>query len=155
MDLSQQKLTKEEWDALEVPIHQEEKVILKMIMDGFTDVNIVENETMSIMNYMKIYENEDFYMDWLFKQYFKETVDKYCKKYDYEFTYSPFVRKLKKIKSSEQIRLRNFDKKLADNKLFIFEYILLDFIKKISKKNDKHSFYFYTMTRILNTKINY
>jgi hypothetical protein len=153
MDLSQQKLTKEEWDALEVPIHQEEKVILKMIIDGFTDVNIVENETMSIMNYMKIYENEDFYMDWLFKQYFKETVDKYCKKYDYEFTYTPFVRKLKKIKSSEQIRLRNFDKKLADNKLFIFEYILLDFIKKISKKNDKHSFYFYTMTRILNTKI--
>ena len=90
MDLSQQKLTKEEWDALEVPIHQEEKVILKMIIDGFTDVNIVENETMSIMNYMKIYENEDFYMDWLFKQYFKETVDKYCKKYDYEFTYTPF-----------------------------------------------------------------
>ena len=153
MDLSQQKLTREEWDALEVPIHKEEQIILKMIIDGFDDVNIVQNETVSIMNYMKIYENEDFYMDWLFKQYFIDTVKTLSKKYDYTFTYKPLVKKIKKVKSSEQIRLSNFDKKLTDNKLFVFEYILLDFIKKLSKNNDKHSFYFYTLTRILNTKI--
>ena len=83
--LRKEKLTKEEWDALEVPIHKEEQIILKMIIDGFDDVNIVENETMSIMNYMKISENIDFYMDWLFKQYFMDIVKSLAKKYDYTF----------------------------------------------------------------------
>lgn len=154
MDLSQQKLTKEEWDALEVPINNEEKVILKMIIDGYENLNIVSNDTKSIISYMKITDDIDFYTDWLYKEYFMSIVEKLRKKYDYKFTYTPIVKKLKKIKSSEQIRIRNFDKKIDDNKLFIFEYILLDFIKKLSKNNDKHSFYFYTLTRLLNSKIN-
>ena len=31
MDLTQQKLTKSEWDFLEVPVNQNEKKILKLI----------------------------------------------------------------------------------------------------------------------------
>ena len=153
MDLSQQKLTKEEWDALEVPINKEEKKILKMIMDGYEDLNIVDNDTKSIMTYMKIIDDIDFYYDCLYKEYFMQQINKLCKKYNYQYDYTPMVKKIKRIKSSEQIRIRNFDKKIEENKLFIFEYILLDFIKKLSKNNDKHSFYFYTLTRLLNSKI--
>ena len=35
MDLRQTKLTKNEWDALEVPVPKQEQVILKMIYEGY------------------------------------------------------------------------------------------------------------------------
>ena len=35
MDLRQERLTAEEWDALEVPISKNEEKILKMIQNGF------------------------------------------------------------------------------------------------------------------------
>ena len=35
MDLTQQKLTKSEWDYLEVPVNSNEKKILKLIYNGY------------------------------------------------------------------------------------------------------------------------
>ncbi len=40
MDLKQRKLTKSEWDAMEVPIVTHEFNIVKLIMSGFDNVNI-------------------------------------------------------------------------------------------------------------------
>ena len=47
MDLRQKRLTAEEWDALEVPVSKDELRILKLIHDGFNNVNITDNDTMS------------------------------------------------------------------------------------------------------------
>ena len=41
MDLNQQKLTKTEWDTTEIPISQEEREILKLIITGYSDVNYI------------------------------------------------------------------------------------------------------------------
>ena len=46
MDLNQQKLTKTEWDTTEIPISSEEKEILKLIIDGYKDVNILYNKNL-------------------------------------------------------------------------------------------------------------
>ena len=46
MDLRQKRLTAEEWDALEVPVSKDELRILKLIHDGFDNVNITDNDTM-------------------------------------------------------------------------------------------------------------
>ena len=54
MDLRQKRLTAEEWDALEVPVSKDELRILKLIHDGFNDVNITDNDTMSLINFVKI-----------------------------------------------------------------------------------------------------
>jgi hypothetical protein len=40
MDLKQTKLTKTEWNNTEVPVSDDEKRVLKLIRDGFKDVNI-------------------------------------------------------------------------------------------------------------------
>ena len=56
MDLAQRKLSKEEWDSLEVPVSQDELRILKLIQDGYDDVNIVYNDTLSLINFIKISE---------------------------------------------------------------------------------------------------
>ena len=49
MDLSQQKLTKKEWDFLEVPVDSKEKRILKLIYEGFNDVDFTYNNSEKIL----------------------------------------------------------------------------------------------------------
>ena len=44
MDLRQQKLTSEEWDALERPVSKEEQRILQMINQGYLNVDILFND---------------------------------------------------------------------------------------------------------------
>ena len=48
MDLKQNKLSKTEWESIEKSVGDDEKKILKMIVDGYTDVNIRFNETKSL-----------------------------------------------------------------------------------------------------------
>ena len=55
MDLNQRKLNKSEWDSIEVPVSEAEKTILKLIINGFSDVNITINNCNSIFT-SKIYD---------------------------------------------------------------------------------------------------
>ena len=60
MDLRQQKLTSEEWDALERPVSKEEQRILQMINQGYNNVDILFNDTQSLINFIKVSENLDY-----------------------------------------------------------------------------------------------
>ena len=42
MNLQQIKLTKEEWQSIEIPVSDKEKEILQLILKGFHDVNLKE-----------------------------------------------------------------------------------------------------------------
>jgi len=53
MDLRQQKLTAEEWDALERPVSKDEHRILEMIQSGYENINILFNDTQSLINFIK------------------------------------------------------------------------------------------------------
>ena len=57
MDLRQQKLTSEEWDALERPVNKEEHSILQMINQCTLNVDILINDTKSLINFIKLSEN--------------------------------------------------------------------------------------------------
>ena len=54
MDLIQRKLTKSEWEGIEVPVSDDEKEILKLIKSGYNNVNIRYNNNPSLIGYMKI-----------------------------------------------------------------------------------------------------
>ena len=63
MDLTQSKLTRTEWDNIEIPVSTEEQEILSLIMEGFHDLNITKNKTMSLFSFIKMEktkENEYF-----------------------------------------------------------------------------------------------
>ena len=47
MDLTQRKLSKSEWNSIEMPVSKDEEAILKLITSGFADVNIRTNNTNS------------------------------------------------------------------------------------------------------------
>ena len=54
MDLTQRKLTKNEWETIEIPISGDEKKILQMITHGYNNVHVSHNENISLLSYTKI-----------------------------------------------------------------------------------------------------
>ena len=50
MDLRQQKLTSEEWDALERPVNKEEHRILQMINQGYLNAKLVRHHWKNCLN---------------------------------------------------------------------------------------------------------
>jgi hypothetical protein len=151
MDLHQTKLTKREWEILEIPVSNKEKRILKLIQGGIDNIDFNDNYTTSLLSFMKISDNIDYYFDYQFDKYFKKIIEKMCKKYKVNFNYEK-PRKLKKIKTSDKIRMENAEMKLSDNKENIFEFILLDITKKILKDKELH-FNYYTLTQLLSHNI--
>ena len=58
MDLTQRKLTRAEWSSIELPISDEELRITTLIKEGYHNVNIKKNSTMSLLSYMKVQYSE-------------------------------------------------------------------------------------------------
>ena len=85
MDLTQRKLTKEEWESLEIPLPSNELRILKMIYNSYENVNYVANDSISINVFMKITDNYELYNYHFYEVYFKSLVSKITKKYNLRF----------------------------------------------------------------------
>jgi len=74
MDLKQTKLTKIEWNNTEIPVSSDEMRILKLISDGFHDVNTKSNVNQSMFQIVKIDvtpENEVY----LYNSYFEKEIN--------------------------------------------------------------------------------
>ena len=54
MDLKQRKLNRSEWESIEVPVSKAEIDVLKLIIDGYHNVNIKVNTNKSIFTFLKI-----------------------------------------------------------------------------------------------------
>ena len=67
MDLKQQKLTKKEWEFLEVPVNPQEKSILDLIYHSYNDINFSKNETNSLLLYLKIGTDEPCFHYYLYQ----------------------------------------------------------------------------------------
>ena len=80
MDLDQQKLSKSEWNNIEVPVSESEKKILEIILQGYHDVNIRINETSSLLSHIKIENNPSIELE-LYKKYFEPKIESLKKKY--------------------------------------------------------------------------
>jgi hypothetical protein len=158
MDLTQKKLTREEWENIEIPVSPSEKIILQMIMGGYENVNIRANENMSLFSFAKIEitpENENY----LYQKYFAESVRTVLSKYgaglniklsSTEDTLEGAA--LKKIKSADNIRIMNMDANIKQNSEHVFEYTLLSMceklLKRLQKKDTKYAFYLYTLIHL-------
>jgi len=158
MDLTQNKLSKNEWETIEVPVSENEKKILSMIIKGYDDINIHTNDTQSMYAFIKIEQTPETEY-FLYKKYFQEQVENIIKKYCKDTPIVKFISKplfsggeLKNMKSADSIRLQNLESNIQQNKQFIFEYLLLDLTKdmvsQIIKKKQKYAFYLYTILQL-------
>jgi len=156
MDLTQTKLTKTEWDNVEIPVSDDEKRVLQLIKQGYEDVNIRSNINQSIFQLIKIEintENELF----LYKKYFETEIKEMQKKYKKPMELSINNTIIKQPKKVDIIRIENLDSQIQTKRGMIFEYTLLDFSRKIlkslSEKTTIYAFDLYTLIQIKKASI--
>jgi len=168
MDFSQNKLTRAEWENLEVPVSMEEKQIISMIKNGYNDTNIHFNETVSMFSFIKIEKTSELEY-FLYKKYFEDFVVATTKKYGKNTPVEKYKLpgslnmlsggELKHLKSGDSIRVQNLDNNIQVNKKIIFEYLLMDLwkqlLKSVSKQNKKYAFYLYTILQLKRASIPY
>ena len=99
VDFKQYKLTKKDWEALEVP--------------GYLDINIKKNYAISLLSYTKL-STLDYSEDYInkislfiFYRYFNKTISKICKKKSLQITFPK--NKNINLKAGDKIRLDNTD----------------------------------------------
>jgi len=85
MDLQQRKLTKAEWNSIEVPVSADEKRIIDLIKSGYNNIQIKRNYTLSLLQYLKI-SYTDAIDDYVFTQYLQNDIKSMSKKYGFDFT---------------------------------------------------------------------
>ena len=155
MDLSQTKLSKNEWNNTEVPITENEKFILNVLMKGYDNVNIRDNMNKSMFEMIKIEVNDENEV-YLYKKYFEKEIKDIISKYGKSII-NDFETKLKNnknIKKKDILRIENMDNIISSKKASIFEYELINICKNILKNADNCGFYFYTLINIKKSKIN-
>lgn len=153
MDLSQSKLSKNEWNNTEIPVSDNEMVILKLITSGFHNVNIKINVNTSLLQIMKIDYNTEIEC-YLYKKYFENDINdmikKYVKKSQIDIVEIP--KKINSPKKVDLIRIQNMTSNFELNKEKIFELIIINFCKKILKsiyeKTSEYAFYLYTIIHL-------
>jgi len=157
--LKQTKLTRAEWDTIEIPVKEDEKAVLRLIMDGYSDVNSKYNKTSSLFSFTKIEttsENEKFLYDKYFATIIKEIISKYGESLGVIGEPSKDST-LKKMKSIDAIRIQNLDANIQKAREVIFEFLLLDFTNELclnfKNKNTKYAFYLYTLIQLKKNSI--
>jgi len=131
----QSKLSKEEWATIEVPCNENEKRILMLIADGFADVNISRNYTISLAQHMKI-TNPGQFDDYIYKHYFQTKMEDLYKKYGLVPPPEEAGQKKAKIvlKKADIIRMENTTKHMDEQKQNIFEFLLIELLEKLWEK---------------------
>lgn len=151
MDLTQKKLSKSEWLNIEVPFPEKEKLILHMIVDGYIDENLRKNETLSLIQAMKLDGTVKGMIEFLYKEYFEASIKKLLTKYGnivggYD---QPVFDKKVQLKKADMMRINNVNEKWKEKKKELFEYVLLDTCTQLLKMrhigSDQYVFHFYTL----------
>ncbi len=154
MDLRQTKLTKNEWDALEVPVQKDELKILKMIYSGYEDLNIVYNDTYSLMSFIKIGHDIDKFQTHFYKKYFEKKFSAIHKKRGLKYPLLVFSsNKNVVIKKADEIRIKNSEKKLENVQDELFEFVIINLLSKMFKYKNKSAYYYFTIIQIMKNNI--
>lgn len=153
MDYSQQKLTKKEWESIEVPLHKNETNILQLISIGYNNTDYKYNESLSLMSFMKLtQENKTIekFHTYLYIHYFEKIITNMTRNYKLNIKIKVKQDKIG-LKSADKIRINNTNNKLESYKNTIYEYILLNECERFLKKDNV--LYFYNISQLLQNSI--
>ena len=168
MDLKQRKLSKSEWESIEIPVTKNEIEILQLIKNGYSNVNIKINKTDSLFTYLKI-EYSTQIEEFLYAKYFADKIKSIISKNNIEFIifgtkqqsssaaiYYVNVAPIVRLNSGDQIRLARLDN-LDDNNSNVYENVLYKNLEDmVSCKNSGKPlwmFYYYTLSKLLQNSV--
>ena len=138
MDFTQGKLTKSEWDSVEVPDSHDERQIYQLIKDGYHDVGIVRNANQSLMQYMKIAPSDEMHAH-MYELYFKLHVDEMREAFG-QLAFETDTDKKKLVKKADLIRIQNTNSNLDDQKTKIYEFVLLSLLLNLLNNKFPHMY---------------
>lgn len=157
MDLNQRKLTKSEWESIEVPVSFQEKDVLNLIIQGFHNVNIKYNKHQSLFQFLKI-EYSETMEDYLYNKYFIPKINDMKKAYSNHIGDCLNVQPKGNptIKKADIIRIEKNDTSKL-NADIVYEYLLLNNIEEIlknkQKKNSKWLFYYFSLSKLIKNSL--
>ena len=155
MDLYQQKLSKIEWESIEIPVNQQEQKIIHFIKNGFHNINIKYNDNHALLNFIKLNNTSLLHM-YLYEKYFQSHITTLIKTYNLNFTLSTDVKKKEKPKKVDIMKIDNFHSSFKENKnVFEFELIQLCelFLENFHNNKSEYVFYYYTLKKIIQFNI--
>ena len=155
MDLKQSKLTRTEWDSIEVPVSDDEKIILRLIIESWKNPGLTINNTKSLFDFTLILQTNNN-SSYLYDKYFAPIVQRTIRKYGAELGLSEPTKTggtpLTNMKSIDMVRLQNLEANIETNRKDIYEFLVLDFCyelcKNLSKNNSKYAYYLYTLVQL-------
>lgn len=180
MDLKQRKLTKSEWDGIEIPVNKDELEILRLIVDGFSNVYLKVNKTDSIFTHLKIEYNTQI-EEFLYAKFFADKIKTLVGKYNVPFIHfgvNPNLRRTKsqeaapedngdyyitvativKLRSIDQIRLSRLDADCINNDTNMYEFVLYENLEKMVElkyaNNQKWVYFYYTLSKLIKNNVN-
>ena len=158
MDLTQNKLTKAEWESIEKPVNKDEKKIINLITKGFYNTDVKYNDNLSLIEFININDINDAMQYHLYKIYFITDITKLINKYSINYTIQEENKKNNTLKKSESFKIENKDKEfILTNSKIIYEFIILEIItgiyKNFEKKKKKWKYFYYTLLQMKNQSI--
>jgi hypothetical protein len=179
MDLKQRKLSKSEWESIEIPVSKAENEILQLITSGFSNVHLKINKTDSIFTFLKIEYNTQI-EEFMYVKFFADKIKDMVRNNNITFIrFGPNpstkrnstaddslaqqihyidVSSIVRLKSGDQIRLSRLDSEIIKNEdTHIYEFILYSNLEKmlnLKKVNDKKwMYYYYTLSKLMKNNI--
>ena len=144
MDFSQKKPTRAEWESIEIPISENEKKIVQMICEGFSNLAIRNNPHLSLFTFIKISPSKE--MEYaLFQKYFEPLMENILKHASFPDAHhqEKIPKTIQKIlqtekenkqiqlKTADKIRIQNLDENIQKNQTLIFEFRLLELCQSL------------------------
>ena len=133
--LIQTKLTSEEWNGVEIMESEDEMRILRLIVDGFHDVNHIFNISLSLNSRLKITTTPEM-DDYLYEEYFRKRVQRVmaldtetlCQNSEGGFKVN--INTKKTIKKVDQMRIQNMNTTFGGS-VDTFDHLIMDTIEAI------------------------
>ena len=176
MDLKQRKLSKSEWETIEIPVSTSETEILHLITNGYSNVNLKVNKTDSIFTHLKI-EYSHQIEEYLYIKFFADKIKDIVQKYNISFIrfgsnskrtkiieeneivdnhiYYMNLANIVKLKSRDQIRLSKLN--TDTDFTHMYEFILfnnLEQMLELKHSNNKHWLNcYYTITKLIDNSV--
>ena len=149
MNIFQSKLTKQEWINIEIPPDNNEKKILDILKQNDKDIKLYD--CININDFLKILTTTEWDI-YIFNSFLKKHLVKINNKLKFPFNLEYTTKQLT-IKTAEQIKITNLSKKIDQYKDNIFEFILLDLLKRLFKKNQNKFKLIFTLNKFINLDI--
>lgn len=138
MALTQAKLSKAEWEGIEIPCSVDEKRILKLLIDGFNNLNIRLCSLPSLVNYTQIGLTEGTHA-FLFKTFLLPRAKNISLLAPLLKNTQRWNKKSLFLKKADVIRIENTARQIDKESTNVIEFVLLDALSSLSEESKETS----------------